>query len=293
VPGVAAAALRFETDAADSFELGESFKLVGFTGNVTAYESPPLASGRRVQGQGEAEVGGGLAAALDLHPGATLAAQLPSGLEVRFRVVGIVDALRDEGLIAYVRARRLPSASADIAIRLSAGASLNDVRNALLRHGIYSEKTGGISDYSGLGTSGRASFLRVLAALLRSVAALDGFVCVYALAQILALIARERRRAIAVIRALGASRAQVFAVFAGAALLLAAIALPIGIGVEREVLGPAVAQLAVSYVTLSLKAGSNAILVVAAGLACAAALAAGWATRSATADAIVSPLRED
>ena len=293
VPGVEAATVRYEADAADSFELGESFKLVGFPGDVTSYESPPLASGRRVHARGEAEVGAGLADALDLHVGAILAAQLPSGREVRFRVVGIVDALRDEGLVAYVRTRRLLGASADIAIKLAATANLNDVRNTLLRLGVYSDKTGGISDYNGLGASGRASFLRVLAALLRSVAVLDGLVCVYALAQILALIARERRRAVAVIRALGASRAQVFAVFAGAALLLAGVALPIGIGVERALLGPAVAHLAVSYVTLSLRAGGSVIVVVVAGLAFAAMLAAAWATRSATAGAIVSPLRED
>jgi ABC-type lipoprotein release transport system permease subunit len=293
VPGVQEAALRYETDAADSFQLGESFKLVGFTADVTSHESPPLASGRRVRADGEAEVGAGLADALDLHAGGILAAQLPSGREARFRVVGIVDALRDEGLVAYVQTPGLPGASADIAIKLAGNANLNDVRNTLLRQGVYSAKTGGISDYSGLGTSGRASFLGVLAALLRSVAALDGLVCVYALAQILALIARERRRAVAVMRALGASRAQVFAVFAGAALLLAALALPIGVGVERVLLGPAVARLAVSYVTLSLQAGGGTIVVVAAGLAFAAALAAGWATRSATAGAIVAPLRED
>jgi ABC-type antimicrobial peptide transport system permease subunit len=293
VPGVEAAAFRYEADAADSFELGESFKLVGFSGDVTSYESPPLAAGRRVRGGGEAEVGAGLARALDLHVGGTLAAQLPSGRELRFRVVGIVDALRDEGLVVYVRAPRLPAATAEIAIKLAGGASLNDVRNALLRQGVYSDKTGGISEDAGFGASGRTSFLRVLAALLRSVAFLDGLVCVYALAQILALIARERRHAVAVIRALGASRAQVFAVFAGAALLLAALAFPIGIGVERALLGPAVARLAVSYVTLSLQAGSTAIVIVGAGLAAAAAIAAGWATRTATADAIVTPLREE
>src|SRR5205085_457587 len=55
VRGVRAATVRYETDAADSFDLGESFKLVGFPGDVTSYESPPLASGRRVQAAGEAE----------------------------------------------------------------------------------------------------------------------------------------------------------------------------------------------------------------------------------------------
>jgi hypothetical protein len=293
VPGVAAATLRYETDVADSFDLGESFKLIGFPNDVTSFESPPLAAGRRVRGVGEAEIGSGLANALDLHAGGTLAAQLPSGREIRFRVVGVVDALRDEGLVAYVRARRLPAASTDIAIKLTGSAKLDDVRNALLRGGVYADKTGGISADSGFGSSGRTSFLHVLAALLRTVAVLDGLVCVYALAQILALIARERRRAVAVVRALGASRTQVFTVFAGAALLLAVVALPIGIGVERAVLGPAVAHLAVSYVTLSLQAGRGAIVVVAVGLVIAAALAAGWATRNAVSDAIVTPLRED
>jgi ABC-type antimicrobial peptide transport system permease subunit len=293
IPGVADAAVRNETDAADSFELGESFRLVGFAGDVTSYEAPPLAEGRRVRALGEAEVGRGLAEALDLHAGSVLAAQLPSGREARFRVVGVVEALRDDGLIAYVRTRNLPGATRDIAVKLTADASLNDVRNALLREGLYSEKTGGISDDSGLGTTGRASFLQVLAALLRSVALLDGLVCVYALAQILALIARERRRAVAVIRALGASQAQVFAVFGGAALLLCALALPVGIVLERMLLGPAVAGLAVSYVTLSLGAGGAAIAVVVAGVGVAAALAAAWATRTATATAIVGALRED
>jgi len=291
--GVADAALRFETEASDSFDLGESFQLVGFAGDVTSYEAAPLADGRRVRTFGEAEVGSGLADALDLHVGSVLAAQLASGREVRFRVVGVVDALRDEGLIAYVRTRDLPGASREIAVKLSGGASLNDVRNALLGLGVYSQKTGGISDDSGLGTTGRASFLRVLAALLRSVALLDGLVCAYALAQILALVGRERRRAVAVLRALGASRTQVFTVFAGAALLLCGLALPLGVVLERTLLGPTVADLAVSYVTLSLGAGGAAIAVVVAGVAIAAAVAAAWATRTATAVAIVGALRED
>ena len=295
--GSTAAALRYETDAADSFDLGESFTLVGFSGDVSQYEAPPLAQGRRVRTPDEVDVGLGLAQALDLHVGTTLAAQLPSGREVRFSVVGIIDALRNEGLVAYVQAPRLraaiPFAAADIAVKLTPGASLDRVRNILISRGTYPQKTGGIAQDSGLGSSGRTSFLRILAALLRSVAVLDGLVCVYALAQMLALIARERRRAVAVVRALGASRAQVFAVFGGAALVLAAVATPIGIAVQRGVLGPAVARIAASYVSLSLGAGGSAIAVVLVGVAVATALAAGWATRSATADAIVTPLRED
>jgi ABC-type antimicrobial peptide transport system permease subunit len=298
VGGVVDATRRYETDAADSFDLGESFRLIAFSGDGTRFEAPPLDAGRRVRADDETDVGLGLAQALDLHVGGTLAAQLPSGREVRFRVVGILDALRNEGLLAYVRPRRLvaamPDVQWDVAVKLSPGANLDFVRNVLLSRGIDSERTGGISQDAGTsGSVGRTSFLRILAALLRSVAFLDGLVCVYALAQMLALIARERRRAVAVVRALGASRTQVLAVFAGSALVIAAIAAPLGIVAQRFVLGPLVARLAVSYVTLSLGAGSEPIAFVLAGVAVAVVGAAAWATRSATADAIVVPLREE
>jgi ABC-type lipoprotein release transport system permease subunit len=297
-PGVADAVTRYETDAADSFDLGESFQLIAFPGGGTRFEAPPLAIGRRVRASDETDVGLGLAQALDLHLGATLAAQLPSGREARFRVVGIVEALRNQGLLAYVQPPRLraamPDVTPDIAVKLRPGADLNRVRNVLLSRGVESERTGGIADESGVsGSLGRTSFLRVLAALLRSVAFLDGLVCVYALAQMLALIARERRRAVAIVRAIGAGRAQVLAVFAGSALLVAMLAAPIGIAVERLVLGPEVARLAVSYVTLSLRAGAQPIVLVLGGLAIAVLAASGWATRAATADAIVVPLREE
>lgn len=298
VRGVVDAARRYETDAADSFDLGESFRLIAFSRDMSRFEAPPLDAGRRVRADDEADVGLGLAQALDLHVGGTLAAQLPSGREVRFRVVGILDALRNEGLLAYVRPARLvaamPGIQWDVAVKLRPGTNLDFVRNVLLSRGIDSEKTGGISQDSGAtGSIGRTSFLRILAALLRSVAALDGLVCVYALAQMLALIARERRRAVAVVRALGASRAQVLAVFAGSALVIAVVAAPLGIITQRVVLGPVVAHLAVSYVTLSLGAGSQPIALVLAGIAAAVLVAAAWATRSATADAIVVPLREE
>jgi ABC-type lipoprotein release transport system permease subunit len=297
VPGVSTAALRFETEAADSFNLGESFRVIAFSGDLAQYEAPPLVEGRRVRSSDEVNVGRGLAQALGLHLGTTLAVQLPVRREVRFHVVGIVDALRNEGLVAYVQAPRLvaamPSLSSVVAVKLRSPADLDRVRNVLLSRGAVPEKTGGISQDSGVGSIGRGSFLNVLAALLRSVALLDGLVCVYALAQMLALIARERRRAVALVRAVGASRVQVFAIFAGAAALVAALAAPLGVGAERLVLGPMVGRLAVSYVTLSLAAGRQTISLVLIGLAVATALAAAWATRSATADAIVGALREE
>ena len=298
IPGVAAAAPRYEVDAADSFDLGETFRFIAFPGDVARFESPPLSSGRRVRTPGEADVGLGLAQALGLDVGSLLAAQLPSGTEARFRVVGIVQALRDQGLVAYVQPRRLlaaqPGLTPEIAIELRSSAEFDRVRGAFARRGVYAQKTGGISSESGFtGTVGRTAFLHILATLLRSVAFLDGLVCVYALAQMLALLARERRRAVAVIRAIGASRAQVLALFAGAALLVAGIAAPLGVALERVVLGPGVGALAVSYVTLPLGAGASQIGLVFAGVAVAVFVTAGWATRAATAGTIVASLREE
>ena len=63
-----------------------------------------------MRGPGEAEVGLGLADALGLRPGATLAVQLEGAGEVRFRVVGVVRALERDGRIAYVQPDRLLAA---------------------------------------------------------------------------------------------------------------------------------------------------------------------------------------
>ena len=111
IPGVEAVGARYAVDAADSFRLGETLRLVAFPGDHTEFEAPPLASGRRVRGPGDVEVGLGLADALGLRPGSTLAAQLPSGGEVRFRVSGVVRALEHDGRIAWVRSDRLLAAS--------------------------------------------------------------------------------------------------------------------------------------------------------------------------------------
>ena len=103
VPGVDAAGARYSVEAADSFRLGEPLRLVAYPGDHTEFEAPPLAEGRRVRSPGEVEVGLGLADALGLRPGSTLAAQLPSGAEVRFRVAGIVRALEHDGRIGWVQ----------------------------------------------------------------------------------------------------------------------------------------------------------------------------------------------
>ena len=71
IPGVQAAAPRYQVQAVDSFSLGETINAVAFPGDHTVFEAPPLTAGRRLRGQREAEVGAGLANALGLVPGST------------------------------------------------------------------------------------------------------------------------------------------------------------------------------------------------------------------------------
>ena len=108
IPGVADAGTRYVVRGADSFALGEPVELLAFDGDHTRFEDPPLAAGRRVRADDEAEIGVGLAQALGIGRGATLAVQLPSGGEARFRVVGTVRALDQDGRVAYVRPRPDP-----------------------------------------------------------------------------------------------------------------------------------------------------------------------------------------
>jgi ABC-type lipoprotein release transport system permease subunit len=224
-------------------------------------------------------VGLGLAQTLGLDPGATFAVQLAGGREVRFRVVGIVRALTQQGRIVYVTPRRLvaadPSLQPTIMIRTRDG-STAQVKRALAARGIGS--TSSAAGVSGQGVQGWATrnsgFVSVLVALLRVIAVIDGLVCVYALVQVLALAATERRQALAVIRALGAGRKQLRRVFTTAALATALLAAPIAILLERELAGPTVARLAAPYASISLAAGLWSLAVVVAALV-VAALAAG------------------
>ena len=127
-PGRPGGSLRYQVQGADSYALGEPVRLIGFPGDHTVFEEPPLASGRRVAAPDEAEVGLGLADALNLRLGGTLAVQLESGGEATFRIVGIVRALETDGRVAYVRPDRLLSAGApdtpQIVVRSRPGADL-------------------------------------------------------------------------------------------------------------------------------------------------------------------------
>lgn len=292
LPGVAGATSRYEVPAADSFSLGESFELVAFGADHTDYEAPPLAEGRRVAGDHEVEVGLGLSQALNLSLGSTLAAQLASGDEVRFRVVGIVRALENEGRIAYVRPppllRAEPSlaATAGVAVLVDTGSSKAAVTDELREAGYAPQSVEGVTIANG-------GFLDVLAALLRSVAVVDGLVCLYALAQMLALTAQERRGAVALVRALGGAQRQVAAVLAGSALVVALLAAVAGIALQRLVVAPAASGLASSYVSLSLDAGLAQAVLVTIGLVVLAVAASAWVARAAVREPIVAGLRED
>ncbi len=129
IPGVQAVAPRYEEEAVDSYSLGETIDVIAYPGNHTVFEAPPLVSGTRLRGDGEAEVGLGLAQALGLSPGSTLAIELESGRELRLRVAGVVSSLDHDGRVAYVPAAALlaadPSAASDeqLAVVLRPGAN--------------------------------------------------------------------------------------------------------------------------------------------------------------------------
>jgi ABC-type lipoprotein release transport system permease subunit len=294
LPGVEAAAPRYELNAADSFDLGEPFTLIAYPGDHTRFEAPSLAEGRRLHGPGEAEVGLGLAQILNLHPGGTLAAQLPSGREVRFRISGVVRALERQGRVAYVQPQRLGGeAPEEIAIRVAPSADVSSVRRELDRAGLFATSSRGIAGQSVQDWAARSSgFIGVLVALLRTVAVLDALVCLYAIAQLLALTVQERRSGLATVRALGGERRQLGTVVAAAAAPVVVAALVVGLLAERWLVGPAVSRLAAGYVSLSLQPSAAVVAATSAGLLAGAAVTVLWATRLVTRGPVVGWLRE-
>jgi len=289
LPGVEAAAPRYEVQGSDSFRLGQPVRLVGYPGDHTRFEAPPLASGRRLRTDAEAEVGLGLADALGLREGSTLAVQTPGG-EVRFRVSGVVRALENQGRIAYVRPGRLlaaePGLSPQLAIRLAPSADRAEVGAALRRLGAPPSRVGGATTRNG-------RFLGILAAVLRGVGLAVGLVCLYALAQALATTARERRGAVALLRATGADRLTVALVLAGAALAVAVPAALAGIVLERVAFGPLVSHLAAGFAALALAPTLGQVALVTIGLLALAALATALVARRAMTEPITRGLREE
>jgi ABC-type lipoprotein release transport system permease subunit len=289
IAGVEAAGARYAVDAADSFRLGEPLRLVAYRGDHAEFEAPPLAAGRRVRGAGEVEVGAGLADALGLRPGSTLATQLPSGAEARWRVSGVVRALENDGRIAWVSAGRLlehePGLEPTLAIRVAPDADRAAIDSALQSLGAPPQPVGGA-------TTRNAAFLGVLAAVLRGVGLAVGLVCLYALIQALAMTARERRGAVALLRAVGGDSRTVALVVAGAA---AAVALPgalLGVVLEVTLIGPLVARLAAGYADLPLAPGAGQVALVAGGLLAIAVAATAVIVRRLIDAHLVEGLRE-
>jgi hypothetical protein len=285
--GVAAVAPRYEVQAADSFSLGESIDVVAFAGDHTTYEAPPLVSGRRLRGSHQAEVGAGLADALGLRAGATLALALPSGRELRLRVSGIVSSLAHDGRVAYVPASALlaadPFAPSQLAIRLPASANQTRVSDELQALGAQPAAATGATERG-------APLVYTLRAIVIAVAVVDGLVCLYALIQACALTVQERRRTIAVLRAGGAGPRAVRQLLTGAVLALAVPALLLGVLLERLVFGPALARLAAGYATLPLGLSVAEAVATVAGVLAAGTVAVVWVARQAGREPVVRGL---
>ena len=286
IPGVADVAPRYAVDAADSFRLDKPFRLVGYPGDHTRFEAPPLASGRRLRSADEVEVGVGLADALGLRPGSALAVQLPTGEEARFRVAGVVRALENDGRIAWARPDRLSGASSSLAVRLDGGADRAAVERELEALGAPPQAVGGASTRN-------AAFLGVLAAVLRGVGLAVGLVCLYALVQALAMTARERRGAVALLRACGADGATIARVLLGAAAAVALAGALLGVALEVAVLGPLVARLAAGFAALPIAPSAGQVVLVVAGLLALAAAATALVARRVLREPVVAGLREE
>ena len=209
---------------------------------------------------------------------------------MRFRVSGIVRALEHDGRVAYVRPARLlaadPGVRATLSVALASGADRAAVERRLAEYGAPPQPVSGA-------TTRNAAFLGVLAAVLRGVGLAVGLVCLYALVQALAMTARERRGAVALLRACGADATSVAMVLAGAALAVAVPAALAAVALEWLLLGPLVARLAApSRRWRSRRRPARCCSSPAALLALAAAATAVVARR-ALREPVIAGLREE
>ncbi|MDA0161480.1 ABC transporter permease [Solirubrobacter ginsenosidimutans] len=290
LPGVDAVGERYSIDAADSFRLGEPVRLVAYPGDHTNFENPPLAEGRRIRAANEVEVGVGMADALGLQPGSVLAAQIPDGGEVRFRVSGIVRALENDGRIAWVEPDKLlalrPDLNPQVVVRVKSGADPAKVTRELVGLGASVRPVGAAQ-------TDNAAFLAVLAAVLRGVGLAVGLVCLYALVQALTVTARERRGAVALLRAVGADGPSVGLVLAGAAVAVAIPAAAAGVFLEVVAFGPLVAHLAAGFAALPLSPTLAQIALVVGGLLLLAVIATALVARRVLREPVIAGLREE
>jgi ABC-type lipoprotein release transport system permease subunit len=289
IPGVLAAAPRYELTAVSATELGSPLRLIAYPGDHTRFEAPPLAAGRRLRSAAEAEIGAGLADAVGLRVGSTLAVQPQGARELRFRVVGIVRALQDEGRVAYVRPARLAAASGPLtgplAIRLERGADSDRVSRELRGLGARPSTVGGAA-------GSNRGLLDVLAKLMRLVALTVGLVCLSTLVQALALTAAERRAAVATLRATGADSRALRRLLLGAALAVSVPAALLALGLEQLALAPLTERLTAGYADLPLHMDVAHVALVLLGLAAMAAAASLWTAARLAREPVVAGLRE-
>jgi ABC-type antimicrobial peptide transport system permease subunit len=282
--GVLAAEPRYEVRAVDAYALGELVDVIAYPRDHTLFEAPPLASGGRLHGDHEAEVGVGLANALGLAPHSELLLELPSGKQLRLRVSGTVSSLEDEGLVAYVPASALltadPSVPSQVAVLLRPGANQSRVFDELARIGADPQTTEGA-------TARGAPLVAVLKTILRAVAIVDGLVCIYALVQACALTMQERRRTVAVLRACGGGGSAIRRLLLGTVLALVLPAAIAGIALERFLFGPALAHLAAGYTSLDLTPTLSEVVAILAGLAVAGGASILWVSHAATRESVV------
>jgi ABC-type lipoprotein release transport system permease subunit len=133
----------------------------------------------------------------------------------------------------------------------------------------------------------------VLASVLRGVGLAVGLVCLYALVQALTMTARERRGAVALLRACGGDARAVATVLAGAAAAVALPAAIAGVLLEWAVFGPLVARLAAGFAVLPLAPAVGHVAIVLAGLALLTAGATALVARKALREPVVAGLREE
>ncbi len=216
--------------------------------------------------------------------------QPEGGDEIRFRVSGVVRALENDGRVAYARPGRLldaqPGIRSTISVRLEPGADRALVERELAALGAPPQAVGGA-------TTRNAAFLGVLATVLRGVGLAVGLVCLYALIQALAMTARERRGAVALLRACGGDARTVATVFAGAALVVAVPAAVAGVLLEWLVLGPLVARLAAGFAALPLAPSAGHVALVLGGLGLLAAAATAVVARRTMREPVIAGLREE
>ena len=179
-----------------------------------------------------------------------------------------------------------PDLEPGLVVRLDPGADRAEVSRRLNAIGVPPQ-------VAGAATTRNGEFLAVLAAVLRGVGLAVGLVCLYALVQALTMTARERRGAVALLRACGGDSRTVAAVLGGAAAAVAVPAALAGILLEWAVFGPLVARLAAGFASLPLSPAPGHVAIVLLGLFALTAAATALVARRVLREPVVAGLREE